>query len=84
MAKKTTENIGLELPETTDFYDVEVVNNNNRLIDRFFANLKKKIVDVTEFDYFYSMIGNRLKKNYKNNSKFFLGILFDINNKTNK
>ena len=36
---------------------------------------------MTEFDYFYSMIGNRLKKNYKNNSKFFLGILFDINNK---
>lgn len=45
MAKKTTENIGLELPETTDFYDVEVVNNNNGLIDRFFANLKKKIED---------------------------------------
>lgn len=45
---------------------------------------KEKIVDVTEFDYFYSMIGNRLKKNYKNNSKFFLGILFDIDNKTNK
>ncbi len=39
---------------------------------------------MTEFDYFYSMIGNRLKKNYKNNSKFFLGILFDIDNKTNK
>jgi len=54
------------------------------LFDKTGANLKKKIVDVTEFDYFYSMIGNRLKKNYKNNSKFFLGILFDTNNKTNK
>jgi len=54
------------------------------LFDKTGANLKKKIVDVTEFDYFYSMIGNRLKKNYKNNSKFFLGILFDIDNKTNK
>lgn len=39
---------------------------------------------MTEFGLFLFMIGNRLKKNYKNNSKFFLGILFDINNKTNK
>jgi len=54
------------------------------LFDKTGANLRKKIVDVAEFDYFYSMIGNRLKKNYKNNSKFFLGILFDIDNKTNK
>ncbi|OKZ43577.1 MAG: hypothetical protein BHV82_00320 [Odoribacter sp. 43_10] len=54
------------------------------LFDKTGANLKKKIVDMTEFDYFYSMIGNRLKKNSKNNSNFFLGILFDTSNKTNK
>ena len=43
MAKKTTENIGLELPENNGyFYDVEVVNNNNRLIDRFFCKFKRK------------------------------------------
>lgn len=58
MAKKTTENIGLELPETTDFYDVEVVNNNNRLIDRFFANLKKKIEDHINSNHVTGVKGN--------------------------
>lgn len=58
MAKKTTENIGLELPETTDFYDVEVVNNNNGLIDRFFANLKKKIEDHINSNHVTGVKGN--------------------------
>ena len=43
MANETTETIGLELPSITDFYDVGVVNKNNKSIDKFFTNLKKAV-----------------------------------------
>lgn len=43
MANETTETIGLELPSITDFYDVGVVNKNNKSIDKFFTDLKKAV-----------------------------------------
>lgn len=42
---RITENLGLNLPEVDDFYDIEHQNENMQIIDEEMSTLKKSVSD---------------------------------------
>ena len=86
MATKTT-NYGLEKPDGTDFYDVDVQNSNMDIIDKQMkananaitqlnSDLNNRIeFTITSIDSKYAFIGN----SYKHNGKVYINGYFHCN-----